>query len=137
MPWQNSTDFGSPPCSPQMPHLRYLRVCRPSFTAISMSLPTAPMSRAWKGSCSRIAAVPEHRVGLVKLLHAVLHLLEAHAQVVGQRLLVLLVMRQELVQRRVEQADRHRQALHRLEDADEVFPLVGEQLRQCPLARLD
>ena len=35
---------------------------------------------------------------------------------------------QELVQRRVEQADRHRQALHRLEHALEVRLLEREQL---------
>ena len=36
-------------------------------------------------------------------------------------------LRQELVQRRVEQADGDGQAVHRLEDADEVFLLLDEQ----------
>ena len=48
--------------------------------------------------------------------------------------LALGVVRQELVQRRIEQADRHRQALHRLEDADEVLALERQQLRQGRLA---
>jgi hypothetical protein len=41
-------------------------------------------------------------------------------------------VREELVQRRVEQADGHRQAVHRLEDALEVLPLDGQQLLERP-----
>ena len=41
---------------------------------------------------------------------------------------------QELVQRRVEQPDGDRQAVHRLEDADEVLALQRQQLRQFGLA---
>ena len=61
---------------------------------------------------------------------------QRQAEALGQLGLVLLVVRQELVQRRVEQADRDRQALHRLEDADEVFALVRQQLGERLLARL-
>ena len=43
-------------------------------------------------------------------------------------LLRLVVVRQELVQRRVEQADRHRLALQRAEDAGEVVALERQQL---------
>ena len=50
--------------------------------------------------------------------------------------LALVVVRQELVQRRIEQADGHRQALHRLEDADEVLPLERQQLLQGRFAVL-
>ena len=38
--WQNSTDEGSPPCSPQMPQDIPGRVFLPFSTAISMSAPT-------------------------------------------------------------------------------------------------
>ena len=44
------------------------------------------------------------------------------------------VVGQELVQRRVEQADGHRQALHRPEDAVEVLALERQQLGQVLLA---
>ena len=44
----------------------------------------------------------------------------------------LVVVRQEFVQRRIEQANRDRQALHRGEDADEVFALERQQLGQAP-----
>src|SRR5688500_1962642 len=77
-----------------------------------------------------VAAVAEHGIGLVQLLHAVLHLLEAQPQRLRERLLVLVVVRQEFVQRRIQEADRHRQSLHRLEDADEVFALIRQQLLQ-------
>ena len=39
--------------------------------------------------------------------------------------------RQELVQRRIQRANRHRQSVHRLEDAGEVLPLQRQQLVQC------
>ncbi len=43
-------------------------------------------------------------------------------------------MRQELVQRRVQEPDRDRQAVHRLEDADEVLLLKRLELGQGGLA---
>ena len=46
-------------------------------------------------------------------------------------------MRQEFVQRRVEEADRGRQALQRLEDADEIVALIGQQFRQRLFAGLE
>ena len=46
-------------------------------------------------------------------------------------------MREELVQRRVEEADGGREAFERLEDADEVFLLVGQQLGERLLPVLD
>ena len=63
------------------------------------------------------AARPEHRVRLVKRLDPLAHAL------VGR----LLERRQELVQRRVEQPDRHRQPGHRLEDPLEVGLLHRQQ----------
>ncbi len=39
-------------------------------------------------------------------------------------------MRQEFVQRRIEQADRDRHALHDLEQLDEIRPLHRQQLRE-------
>ena len=71
------------------------------------------------------AAEAEHRVGLVELLDAALDLLDGDAELAGDLGLAGLVVGQELVQRRVEQADGHRQAVHRLEDADEVLLLEG------------
>ena len=44
------------------------------------------------------------------------------------------MLRQELVQRRIEQADRHRPVAHRLEQMLEVLPLNIEQLGECLLA---
>src|ERR1022692_1619896 len=38
--WQNSTELGSPPCSPQMPSLMSGRVWRPFSTAIFINSPT-------------------------------------------------------------------------------------------------
>ena len=52
----------------------------------------------------------------------------------GQLAPARLVVRQELVQRRIEQADRDRPALHRPEDAVEVLALERQQLGQRRLA---
>ncbi len=49
---------------------------------------------------------------------------------------VVVVVRQELVQRRVERADRHRALAHDAEDAREVVALHRQQLGQRGLARL-
>ena len=62
----------------------------------------------------------EHRVRLAERADPARHL--------GR--LRLLERRQELVQRRVEEPDRDRQAGHRLEDPLEVLLLEGEQLRE-------
>ncbi len=63
------------------------------------------------------AARPEHRVRLVQRLDPL-----------AQALVCRLVeRRKELVQRRVEQPDRHRQPGHRLEDALEVALLEGQE----------
>ena len=66
------------------------------------------------------AAESEHRVELVQFLDALLDLLDRHAHFFGQILLRRVVVRQEFVQRRIEEADRRRQALQFPEDADEI-----------------
>ena len=52
--WQNFTDSGSPPCSPQMPTFRFGRVMRPRSVPIFTSCPTPSWSRTAKGSCLKI-----------------------------------------------------------------------------------
>ena len=47
----------------------------------------------------------------------------------------LLLLRQELVERRIEQPDRDRQALHRTKDPLEVTPLERQQLVERPATR--
>ena len=66
------------------------------------------------------AARPEHRVRLLEGTDPPCHL----------RRLGLLERRQELVQRRIEEPDRHGQPGHGLEDALEVLLLEGEELRE-------
>ena len=88
------------------------------------------------GDAEPHAAVAEHRVELVQLLDAAqqpellfefvvpcalrLELRDLHHQ--------LFALRQELVQRRIDGADRDRLAVHRLEDAVEVVALHRQQL---------
>ena len=81
------------------------------------------------------AAEAEHRVELVQLLDALVNTCSRHPDLLRQLLLLLLGVRQELVQRRIEEADRRRVALERAEDAGEVLALVREQLgqRRLPL----
>ncbi len=63
------------------------------------------------------ASRPEHRVRLVQLADAVAHGIRRR----------LLERREELVERRIEQADRHGQPRHRLEDPLEVALLHREE----------
>ena len=78
------------------------------------------------------AAQAEHRVLLVKLLDAPADLFDRDAKLPRNLGLAgrVVVLGQELVQRRVEQPDRHRQPVHRLEDADEVLLLERLELGQ-------
>ena len=48
--WQKATDFGSPPCSPQIPISRFRRTFRPFVMAIRISAPTPSRSKLTKGS---------------------------------------------------------------------------------------
>ena len=50
------------------------------------------------------------------------------AELLGQRLLAVCIVRQELVQRRIDGADRHRPSAHDAEDALEVAALQRQQL---------
>ncbi len=88
------------------------------------------------------AARAEHRVGLLERVHAVERALQPPhvARALVPRPLELdgevLGVGQELVQRRVEQADRHRQVDHRLEQPLEVLGLQREQLGERGVAVL-
>ena len=81
------------------------------------------------------AAVAQHGVHFFQLFHPAddgfLRDAEAFGELIGQAgLLVQVVFGEELVQRRVEQADRDRAALHLAEQAGKVVPLEGEQFGQ-------
>ena len=83
------------------------------------------------------AARAEHRVRLLQLAHALERLLELRRargvrsmRARSTSLRHLLEAGQELVQRRVEQADRDRQARHLLEQPLEVLLLERQQLRE-------
>ncbi len=56
------------------------------------------------------AAVSEHRIRFVQLLDAVLHLLERNTDFLCQFALSDFVMGHEFMQRRIDEADRHREA---------------------------
>jgi hypothetical protein len=66
----------------------------------------------------------------MELVHPVHDLLDRDVQLLCEIQLSFLGVRQELVQRRIEEADRGREALQRLEDAEEVVALVGQELRE-------
>ena len=75
-------------------------------------------------------AVAHHRVHLVQLFSAFLEHLDRDPHLLGHFLDLRGVGRQELVQRRVEQTDRHGQPVHGLEDANEVLALHRQQSLQ-------
>src|SRR6267142_6437379 len=59
------------------------------------------------------------------------------AQLLGEVGLLTLGLRQELVQRRIEETNRRRMALERTEDADEVLALIRQQLGERRFALLE
>ena len=69
------------------------------------------------GDAEADAAVAHHRIGLVQVFAALLDVRHRDAQRLAQLGLLLGALRHEFVQRRVEEADRHRQAFHRLQRA--------------------
>ncbi len=87
-----------------------------------------------KDDAQPAAAEAKHRVEFVQRLDALVNDLLGDAQFLGHFLLALVIVRQKLVQRRIEGADGHRVAVHRLEDAFEIFALERQQLGQRLLA---
>ena len=84
----------------------------------------------------------EHRVELVEFCDAFLHVLDRLARPLRQLLSQLGIgfevrVREELVERRVDQTDRDRLAVHCLEQAGEVLPLERKQLGQGLFAVLE
>ena len=88
------------------------------------------------GDGDAAAAEAEHRIELGKLVRAMRELLRIDAHRGGDLGDLLLAMRQELVQRRIEQPDRHRQALHDLEQLDEIAALHRQELGERRAPRL-
>jgi len=80
------------------------------------------------------AAEAEHGVELVELVHAVHDLLDGDADLAGEVELLLLRLREELVERRIQETDRGGEAVERLEDPEEVAALVGQELGEGGLA---
>src|SRR5690606_12261156 len=76
------------------------------------------------------ATATQHRVLFVQSLDAVNYELQRQAEFVGQLTAYSVVLRQELMQRRIQQTDGHRTALHCLEQAYEILALRRQQLFQ-------
>ena len=83
-----------------------------------------------EGDAQATAPVPHHGIELVKLRHAAFHDAAVHTQDLGHLPLARLILRQELVQGWIQQADVHGQAVHGGEDALEILALHGQQLGQ-------
>ena len=82
------------------------------------------------GDAEAAAAMAEHRVGLVQLRGAWRTVSTSTPAACATSAISAVGVRQELVQRRVEQADRHRQAAHDAEELDEVVALHRQDLGQ-------
>src|SRR6185295_12224404 len=79
------------------------------------------------------AAMPKHRVRFVKRLDSFPQMLRFHLELASQLSRFDFIVRQKLVQRRIERANRYRQAVHRLEYSFEVLALELEQFRKSAL----
>ena len=89
------------------------------------------------GDAEAAAAVAEHRVDLVQFgARGLRKSLRRHAGLLRDAGDVFGRVRQEFVQRRIEQADRHRQAGHDAEDLGEVGALHRQQLVERAAAAL-
>ncbi len=82
-------------------------------------------------------AEPEHRVEFVQLRHPRLDPRHRHAELLGEIGLLLLRLRQELVQRGIEEANRRRMPVEHAEDAREILALVRQQLVERGLPLLE
>ena len=88
------------------------------------------------GDGETAAAEAQHRVELGEIAGAIGELARIGVHRPRDLLDLGLGVRQELVQRRIEQTDGDRQALHDLEQLDEIGALHRQQLRQRRAARL-
>ena len=79
----------------------------------------------------------EHRVVLCQRVYTLLDFLYAYAHLLCHGLLTSQIVRYELVERWVEQADVHVAAIHCLENAVEVSLLIWEKLGKSLLATLN
>ena len=85
------------------------------------------------GVAQTTSAVTEHRVLLVECFHTLTDVCEAHAHRFSHLLLPLLIVRHKLMQRWIEQANRHGITCHHAQDTFEVVLLIRQDLRQCLL----
>ncbi len=76
------------------------------------------------------SAEAQHGVELVQALHTLVEARHGHTHLLGQFLLRFLAVRQEFVERRIEEPDGGRVALQGAEDPRKVFPLIRQQLAQ-------
>src|SRR6056297_194934 len=88
------------------------------------------------GNTQPAAAMSEHRVHLFKILGHLLDGLRFKADFIGKLLNIFISFRNKFMERRVKQANGHRQTLHRLEDTDKVLLLQGKHFIQGLLAGL-
>ena len=74
------------------------------------------------------AAEAEHRIELVQLIDPLHDLIDGRLELLSDFLLTLgvIVLRQELMQRWIEEANARRQAVQRPENAFKIFLLVGQ-----------
>ena len=75
------------------------------------------------------AAMSEHRIELVQGLHASGDFFNRDAHLLGKFCLGLLVMRNELVKRRIKQTNRRGQSFKSREDASKVLTLIRKEFR--------
>ncbi len=80
------------------------------------------------GDAEPASAVAEHRVHLGELVDLLPQLDEAPSHVPRERRDLRLGVRQELVERRIEQTDRRRHPAERAEDPREIVALEGDEL---------
>ena len=86
------------------------------------------------GDRETATAVAQHRVELVQGVDGGFQVVKGQAHIVGESTDFLVLMWQELVQGRIQVADGHRVALHRLENALKVAALHGQQFCERALA---
>ena len=71
----------------------------------------------------------EHRVEFVQLARAAAQVVDAQPGDLSQLGELGVALRQELVERRIEQTDRHRKPRHLAENARKIGALFGKQFR--------
>src|SRR4029077_16636637 len=85
----------------------------------------------WKCNRQTAPAMAKHWIGLMQLCNSTCNHFYINADFLCQFTLLVGLMRDEFVKRWINQSDSYWKSIHDFKDADEVAPLVWQELVEC------